>query len=729
MFFNEILFNNIESIKNFLKKGVDVNTKNHNGFTPLHIAVQNEQIDIVQLLVDLKADVNIKSSQGSTALHYAVEIGNNDIVKILLNGENCCVNATSIDGTTPLHIAAKKGSIRIVEDLLNVRASVNSVVLSDFSPEKCDGYTPLYFAVENGGKEVVKLLLKRGANVNDTAVNNLTPLHVAMKNGHGNIVKLLLRHGANVDAEDINCNTVLHLALKQDNPAIIAWILNYSPSKHNKNLLRMAVLNKGNKCKEIVSTLLRYGFEFDPETALNPDFFHMAVEMGCVEVVEKLLNHGVDVNLRKNNKTPLFYALENRNEALIELLLAKGADLKDCPHLLHFAVARNNKAIVERILRSDVDVNVKDKFGRTALHYVKITKKIPQHFGTRDNVHIIQREIAELLLNRGADVNAKTINDETILYFATEENNEHLVDALLKHNADVNVCTKQNKTPLLISVSNGNEVITRMLLNNGANINFNHNNPLHIAAGKGYETIVKTLLDFNADCDAKNANGRSPLDMAVEGGHAGVVETLLDAGATVARIYNIGSQFDLSKAQIEVAFVLLEYGVDVNILSRSYVRNNVGPSSACSFEELSHHIVKLKTAGFFVSDHNLRYINYAKSANIQTCCRKEMIAMANEQIEGSNVSYFDVLLKRKAYWFNEKVVQAIELGNYAVKFPMYANLIKKQFRRDMNKKELLKQSVNSFHKFIKPIPEPITEIILSCLSNKDLRNLISVGKI
>ena len=95
------VFGNIEAVKKHLAAGADVNAKNENGETPLHLAPTPP---IVELLIAEGADVNAKSRSGLTSLHLAA-IGNQKKIAELLIAAGADVNAKDEDGGTPLDIA------------------------------------------------------------------------------------------------------------------------------------------------------------------------------------------------------------------------------------------------------------------------------------------------------------------------------------------------------------------------------------------------------------------------------------------------------------------------------------------------------------------------------------------------------------------------------------------------------------------------------------------------
>lgn len=140
------------------------------GLTPLHIAVINNMIPMIErLLKHPGINPNFGTSDGATPLHFAAMMGLPEAAKLLINDSRTDLNAPQHDpiysGATPLHFAAMQAELEIVEALLQTkRVRVNAILdRGDY-----EGFTPLHFAVLNPETtrvfSTVKALLKSGAN-------------------------------------------------------------------------------------------------------------------------------------------------------------------------------------------------------------------------------------------------------------------------------------------------------------------------------------------------------------------------------------------------------------------------------------------------------------------------------------------------------------------------------------------------------------------------------------
>jgi ankyrin repeat protein len=125
------------------------------------------------------------------------------------------------------------------------------------------------------------------------------------------------------------------------------------------------------------------------------------------------------------------------------------------------------------------------------------------------------RRIAELLLDRGADVHARDAYGRTPLHDAASGRDEASLALLLDRGADANLQDKRGETPLHVAARRGEESHIRVLLRGGADIDARDvvgRTPLHYAAGHGRLDETTYLVGRGADVSIRDQNGQTSLD-------------------------------------------------------------------------------------------------------------------------------------------------------------------------------------------------------------------------
>ena len=184
----------LETVRQLIQDGQDVNRSNSSGTTPLMNASYWGHDQVVHELIRAGADVNGKDNNKQTALHKASSCGHSSVVKTLTEaGAN--LNVQDECGMTPLMDAALRGHDQIVRELIRAGADVNE-------KNNNKGYnnkqTALHRASSCGHSSVVTTLLEAGANLNVQDWRGVTPLMDAAYRGHANVVVELIRAGADV---------------------------------------------------------------------------------------------------------------------------------------------------------------------------------------------------------------------------------------------------------------------------------------------------------------------------------------------------------------------------------------------------------------------------------------------------------------------------------------------------------------------------------------------------
>ena len=186
--------------------------------------------------------------------------------------------------------------------------------------------------------------------------------------------------------------------------------------------------------------------------------------------------------------------------------------------LLKCALDSDKKDVAELLITKGADVNARDKYGWVPLDRAR------------------SKEIAERLVAAGADVNAKDKQGETPLHRASSK---EVAEVLIAKGADVNARDKSGWVPLHRASS---KEVAEVLIAKGADVNAKDNKgktPLHMASSK---EVAEVLIAKGADVNTKNNQGQSPLHTVVAGWDKkkDIAERLIAKGADVNAKANQG---------------------------------------------------------------------------------------------------------------------------------------------------------------------------------------------
>jgi hypothetical protein len=166
-----------------LQKGLDARSAASDGTTPLMLAAIRRNGAMVQMLLG-GSDVGATDAKGYTALHHAAEQGDLDIVKALV-GVDAAMAGTTAAGDTVLSLAVRSNS----EDLLEYLLDEVKLPTDERAVSRC---------VIEGWLWPLKMLVAHGGKVTDKH------LAVAVKCGQFEMVKWLVEHGCDVNAEVVH---------------------------------------------------------------------------------------------------------------------------------------------------------------------------------------------------------------------------------------------------------------------------------------------------------------------------------------------------------------------------------------------------------------------------------------------------------------------------------------------------------------------------------------------
>jgi len=216
----------LDRVKHLIAEGMDPDTVNENGETPLIEAIWGGFTDVSVYLINSGGDVNRTTQNGIGPIHIAAWEGHADILKLLIQS-GVPSDKQDRSGWTPLHYAVNEQKTAIVEHLFNNPELLNI--------RDTNGWTPLFLAARNGDLDTSRLLVEKGADINARNPDNQASLlHLAAYYGDtcSQAVEILCMLGADLDSRSQDHWTPLHVAAFRGFPEICTYLVNTGADVH-----------------------------------------------------------------------------------------------------------------------------------------------------------------------------------------------------------------------------------------------------------------------------------------------------------------------------------------------------------------------------------------------------------------------------------------------------------------------------------------------------------------
>lgn len=152
-----VINNNLYFIKKCIDNKINIDISNDRDDSVLILAIMNEYIDMIKLIINYISDINDNYNYDfMSPLHLACDIGNIEIVQLLLeNGAD--TDILDNDFMTPLHYASNRNHFKIIKKLIKYKAKINQL----------DKYNrlPIHLTTD---QNITKYLLDKGSYVNSS---------------------------------------------------------------------------------------------------------------------------------------------------------------------------------------------------------------------------------------------------------------------------------------------------------------------------------------------------------------------------------------------------------------------------------------------------------------------------------------------------------------------------------------------------------------------------------
>ncbi len=569
-----------------------INASYVDGEIPLHLAIQCDWPDVVDVLLEYAsdptpalwpalvihnerilrslfeagADPDYRMSDGKTVAHFAADFNDNGLLKVFLD-YGVDPKLRQDDGATLLHY-----SNHGLKDVST--AELIEYGVSPFAKDN-GGDTPLHVAASYNDSEMAKTLLAAGAD--PMAVNNdgYTPL---------SYILMPIEAGDFGICDDEN-NVVRWVGGEAERSEIIKmFVQSIDPEK--LSLWEVSALG----CIDRMESLLVAGpTHLDALCMGSYRPLHYAVFWNQVEVLRFLLNIGSCVGLlQEDDDSPLSIAAERGHLEIARILIKAGADVNESDDFgytpLHSAVDKDHSGMVRLLLEHGANPNIcsEEEFNTPLLD---AACKSP--------------ECTAILIQAGVDVNVQEWKGNTPLHQVDDEHPE-IAGMLLKAGADLTLRNNHGRTPLNEAIAQRKcEVATAILdfaeydmvttyelaalddihnlrerlsvqpeLMSLPDADYLNRTLLHCAAETNASRVVEHLLESGADPNSQDSDGNSPLHLAAESNGLDVAKLLLDYGADPNIVDNDWKRTPLFEAAYhqnhEVARMLIDQGADVN---------------------------------------------------------------------------------------------------------------------------------------------------------------------
>ncbi|KAE8555567.1 hypothetical protein TMatcc_002826 [Talaromyces marneffei ATCC 18224] len=408
---------------------------------------------------------------------------------------------------TPLHWACANNKFAVAELLINSRANVNA--------QDIQGWSPLFWGAFIGNIRMVRLLLSNGANHLVRSTLGWTALHWAISGGHTEIVKELLDH----HSQSKSAEPAFHkMTMKQiDSYANATLPVDVASGGQDADIFTLLIDHLQTPGGMITDTKFNMIWEherFDVPVSLNPWRTMTKGERinGRESNIPRFTGNYADKSEewrsdpKKWKSVLLLSAIRDQQLSSVELLVKAGADV-DYESALCVAACRQDPRYVQCLLKNGADPNIKNKFGRTALHEAVMNGFMETIAALLDGGADIDESVTQI-----SGYRMKDSKNEIWLAGYTLKLSENGSTVLIQAGGfyqPISAIYKQRNSELATR-------ITQLLLSRGASArlkDLSGRTALHYSMLRPHLPLIRLLIEAGCPVDAVDCNGSTPLHL------------------------------------------------------------------------------------------------------------------------------------------------------------------------------------------------------------------------
>lgn len=450
-----------EAVRTLLAKRVNVNETARDGSTALLWAAHHSDLRMARALIAAGANFTTANRYGVTPLLEASRTGNTPMIAELLKAGAGVRRSDHPEGETPLMAASRTGKLAAVELLLDAGSD----------PNAADSYqkeTALMHAAGEGHVDVVNALLAAGADPNakahvsplserkhaDHATGGFTATMFAVRNGHENVVRALAKGGADLKATNGDGLTATSIAVVNDRFDLARTLLDLGADPNDGALFFAVDMHDA-------TTDMR-AHDGSRLRADHPN------ELTALDLVKLLLERGADPNKPfvgqihntslccdpEQNASPFFRAAIAADVEALKLMIKHGAQLEWSPTEVKKKkdgddAGGGGRGANANVGKTPAMMAMGGGRGAPFAAGPGFDRLIAPPF--REPANRDPGEALKVLLDAGANPNAKTTDGATLLHQAVTARRTDMIRALAATGAKLDAVNKDNLTPLLLA--------------------------------------------------------------------------------------------------------------------------------------------------------------------------------------------------------------------------------------------------------------------------------------